>query len=93
MTVRRSRAVREIRATLDAGVLTEIRPPIGFTRCVVQNGTTADVQIHTSDDLTEYRALAAGFERTIPTAAYYRHDEAAFWLLSTPGGLVILEWS
>ena len=92
MAVLRSRTVREIRLTLSAATLTEIRPPIGMMRCVVQNGTTGDVQIHTADDGSEYRALAAGFERAI-TAAFYRHDEVAFWLLSTPGGLVILEWS
>lgn len=88
----RSRVVREIRLTLAALELTAIRPPIGMTRCVVQNGTAADVQIHTSDDLTEYRALAAGYERPMP-ATIYRHDEIAFWLYSAPGGLVILEWS
>lgn len=89
----RSRALREIRVTLDAGNLTAVTPPLcGLSRCVVQNGTAADVQIHTSDDLSEYRALAAGFERGL-SVAYYRQDEPAFWLLSTPGGLVILEWS
>lgn len=93
MAVRRSRAVREIRLTLVGTELADVKPPQGgWTRCVVQNGTAADVQIHTTDDGSEYRALAAGFERAI-VAGNFRHDETAFWLLSTPGGLVILEWS
>jgi hypothetical protein len=88
-------AFRIQRLTLAPGVFTEILPPIDAREASVANGTAALLQIHTNIDQTEFRTLAAGAERRFPFNAallLYRRDQTAFWLRSTPGGLVILEW-
>lgn len=88
-----SKSVRQIRQTLAAGVLTAISPPSQFSRVMI-GAVSTDVLLYTNDDLSEYRTIATGFEREVraPTH-YFRSDETAFWLKSTGGGLVILEWN
>jgi hypothetical protein len=90
-----ARAIRQIRVTLSAATLTAIVPPQAATQCIVANGTAADVELHTADDSTEYRVIPSGYERAVRAFQLhgFRHDETAFWLKSTPGGLVILEWT
>lgn len=87
-----SRSLRLTRLTLVAGVLTAVYAPLVSSRCVVGASTT-DVDIHTNDDQTEFRTLALGFERDIKAFYKFRPEEIAFWLKSTNGGLVILEWA
>jgi hypothetical protein len=91
-----SMAFRIQRLTLDPAVFTEIIPPIDAREVSVANGTATLLQIHTNSDQSEFRTLAAGAERALNAAPValllYRRDQVAFWLRSTPGGLVILEW-
>lgn len=89
-----ARALRIQRLNLTANVLTAVFPPIATGEVMVSNGTAGDLQVHTTDDGTEYRAIAPGFERpfTATIARSYRHDEVAFWLKAIAGGLVILDW-
>jgi hypothetical protein len=82
--------------TLQPGVLTAVSPPCAFQQCLLGNTTGADLRRYTNDDVAanEYRLLATGFERLVPALKRvgFRYDEIAFWLLSAPGGEVILEW-
>lgn len=95
MTV--SRALRIVRVTLAGGTLTQVIPPGPFTNCYVSNTTTADLKVFTNNDQTqnEFRVIAAQYERPFRASvpAGFRYDEPAFWLLSVPGGTVILEWT
>lgn len=90
-------AIRIQRVTLAAGVLTPITPPAPFTHCMVGNITGSDLSIYTCDDVAqnEFRVVTTGFERELRAyhRGFYQNLGAAFWLLSTPGGTVILEWS
>jgi len=90
-----ARAVRIVRLTLQAGVLTPVAPPNPMEKCMVANGTGGDLEIHTNEDLTEYRVLTSGFERLVEAHKLqgFLNDNTAFWLRSAGGGLVILEWS
>lgn len=91
-----SRALRQIRTMLIAGVLTPVSPPAVFVKCMIANGTGADVTLSSTDNLedNEYRIISSQFEREVRAESLhgFRHNEIAFWLYSARGGLVILEW-
>lgn len=78
---------------LVANTLTPITPPMGARNATVINTTNGDVQLHTSDDGTEFITIATQFERPIPSAhRCYAPDQIAFWLKSTTGGTVSILW-
>lgn len=84
---------RVARTTLSAATLTAILPPVYARSVTILNGTNADVQVHTNDNSTEYVVIAAGWERPITLHdAQFNPTQTAFWLLSSPGGLVVLLW-
>jgi len=90
-------AFRIQRRILTATVLTAITPPIDAREVLVGNGTAALLQIHTNSDGTEFLNISAGVERpfraSLAALLLYRRNQTAFWLRSTPGGLVILTWT
>lgn len=85
------------RITLAAGVKTPVYAPRISQACNVGNATADDVKVYShhgeTDDSSHYLVIATTFERQLSAGKnVYRRDEPAFWLESTPGGLVILIW-
>lgn len=81
------------RLTLAAATLTPIAPLMDAREVSIGNGTGALLEVHTNSDGTEYLTIAAGVEKPFASSMLlYRRDHVAFWLKSTPGGLVILTW-
>lgn len=97
MAVTTAAGFRFQRLTLAAATLTEILPLIDAREVSIANGTGALLEIHTNADGLEFRTLAAGAERTFRVTStpllLFRRGQPAFWLKSTPGGLVILTWA
>jgi hypothetical protein len=88
-----SQSFRIKRNAVSIGVLTAIYPPCTCTEVSVENLTSADLQIHTNSDETEYVALAAGFARLIPVKnQWFSPSEIAFWLKPGASGTVVLLW-
>lgn len=88
-----AQAFRIKRNAVSIGVLTAIYPPCTCREVSIENLTAADLQIHTSEDQTEYLALAAGFERQIPGKhQWFSPSEIAFWLKPGASGTVVLLW-
>lgn len=91
-----SQAFRVSRLSVVAGTLTAIKPPIGAREVSIGNATTGDLQVHTSDDETEYLVIAAGYERLIPVKRDLmptsNAGQIAFWVKAAQSGTVVILW-
>jgi len=89
-----SSAFQVTRQTLVAGVLTPILPQMAVAKDVtIQNGTGADLEVHSSDGGSNYVVIVEGFEREFwGNYQLYQRNQIAFWLRSAGGGPVVMIW-
>ena len=89
---------RDPTATIPTGLAANVKTAILVPRQAQQvnilNGTTGDLQVHTSDtDDLHFIAITRGYERPFMAAHYQFHAGAiGFWLKPAVSGLVILVW-
>lgn len=82
------------RVTLVAGVFTPVHAPVNASNVSIGNATDDDLEVHTCDDESEWRIVAAGWEYGIGNTRgwFYQQQQVAFWLKSAPGGTAVVTW-
>lgn len=81
------------RIALAANILTPIYPPFVAKALSVGNATSGDLEVHTSDDETEYLVIASGYERSLPINLHlFLTERIACWLKATNAGTAVLLW-
>ena len=81
------------RVALLANVLTPMYPPGTAKSLSIGNAGSADLEVHTAEDETEYLVIAAGYERTVPVNMHIlTTDRVICWLKTSVAGTAVLLW-